>query len=78
MQKDGTQLDQQTQARARRLCVMMNEYIRNMTDAHRDRLMQIHLAEARGTEMNAFLLRKAMNFALRLRAANRSGDVSDD
>lgn len=71
MQTDDAQYDRETRARAERLRVMMNDYIRNMTDAERDRLMQIHLAEARGPEMNAFLLRKAMNLAIRMRALQR-------
>lgn len=57
---------------------MMNEYIRNMTDAERDRLMQVHLAEARGIQMNAYLLRKAMDFAIRMRAASHRKDTAND
>jgi hypothetical protein len=42
----------------------------------RDRDMQVHLAEARGPIQNALLLRRAYNFAIRLRL-NRTDSEPD-
>jgi len=64
-------------ARAMRLCVLMNDHIRNMAPPDRDRMMQVHLAEARGPEMNAQLLRHAMNFAIRIRVARAGNEVAN-
>ena len=50
--------------RAIKLRKIMNDYIRNKTPQERDRMMQIHLAQARGTKMNAQLLRHSMNAML--------------
>ena len=63
-----TEPDQDTLSRAMRVRQLMNDRLRNMTPQERDRLMQIHLAQARGTIMNAYLLRAAMNFGIRIRA----------
>lgn len=60
--------------RAGRVRELMNDYLRNMTPQERDRRMQIHLAQARGPVMNGYLLRKAMDFGLRIRAGR---DVED-
>lgn len=56
---------------ALRLRRMMNEYIRKMTPQERDRILQRHLAQARGPVASALLLRKTTNAMLRANAANR-------
>ncbi len=59
--------DTDTIKRAERLRRMMNEYIRTMTPQERDRMMQVHLAQARGPVANARLLRAMTNFWLRVK-----------
>jgi hypothetical protein len=70
--------DDATMKRAMQVRRMMNESILQRTPQERDRMMQVHLAQARGTTANAFLLRCAMNFALRLRQARSERDAHDD
>ena len=63
--------------RAVRLRQMMNEYLRNRTPQQRDRIMQIHLAQARGPLANALLLRQMANFMIRAKKAQRE-DPDDE
>ncbi len=60
--------DPDTIKRAYRVRELMNEYLCNRTPQERDRIMQIHLAQARGTAANAHLLCQAMDFGIRIRA----------
>lgn len=60
--------------RATRLCQMMNDRLRTMTPQERDRMMQIHLAQARGPVRNGDLLRQAVDRALDIQVA-RAGEA---
>lgn len=60
--------DPEAMERVLKLRAMMNNWLRSRTAQQRDRDMQVHLAEARGPIQNAFLLRHAYNFAIRLRS----------
>lgn len=64
-----TSTDAATIERAMRLRRMMNEHLRNMSPQERDRSMQIHLAQARGPEANAFLLCEMTDVMLRIKKA---------
>lgn len=66
--------DVETMERASRLRRLMNEYLKNMTPQERDRMMQVHLAEARGPIRNGNGLRMLTNTFIRARAAQRSQD----
>lgn len=50
--------------RAIALRKIMNDYIRNKTPQERDRMMQVHLAQARGMKLNTKLLCQTMNSML--------------
>ena len=67
-----------TTERAMQVRRIMNESLRQRTPQDRDRTMQVHMAQARGATANAFLLRCAMNFAIRLRKTQTGTDVHDD
>lgn len=63
------------------LHLLMNDYIRDRSPQERDRMMQVHLAEARGTKRNADLLMQSTEAILRLRGSTRhidGGMVADD
>ena len=64
--------DKETVARAEQLRRMMTDYLRNMSDAERDRMLQVHLAQARGGLLNAELMRRMTAFILRARAAQHT------
>jgi hypothetical protein len=68
----------ETTERARRVVALMNMRLRSMTPQERDRTMQVHLAQARGSVANAHLLRKAVRFSVALRAQRKMEDQSDD
>lgn len=72
--------DRDTTERAMCLRQMMNEFLRKMTAQERDRLMQVHLAQARGPAGNARALRSLTNALIRMRAARQasSSRVEDD
>ena len=70
--------DEKTVERAMQVCRIMNESLRQRTPQERDRIMQAHLAQARGASANAALLRSATNLALRLRRARVETDGHDD
>ena len=61
--------DADTIERAKRLCEIINEYLRTMTPQERDRTMQMHLAQARGPVRNAMLLFDMTAMLLRARQA---------
>jgi hypothetical protein len=56
----------QTRERAQRLRAMTAEYLNSLTPAQRDRLMQTHLAQARGRRLNAELLRGLTHSLVRI------------
>ena len=57
---------------------MMNEYIRTMTPQEQDRMMQVHLAQARGPAKNLELLRSMTAMMVRIRKAQREQDSKHD
>ena len=59
--------DPSTIERAMQLRRMTSEFVRNLTPQQRDRMMQIHLAQARGPIENAMLLRQMTAAILRIR-----------
>ncbi len=61
--------DPGTMKRAVKLRGMMNRFITKMTPQQRDRIMQVHLAQARGARRNGDLLRQAVDRALQIQAA---------
>ncbi len=69
--------DQDMIKRATRLRQMMNEFLRKMTPQERDRKMQIHLAQARGSVANALGLRQMTNFMMQMKQAQMKGPSDD-
>ena len=67
-----THYDSATIARAMRLRRMTAEYVRDMKPQERDRLMQVHLAQARGPIKNRMLLRQMTAAALRIRKGRQA------
>lgn len=63
-------------ARAMRVRELINESLRNRTPQERDRLLQIHLAQARGPKLNAWLLRQSTNAMLTIRRAHQKREAS--
>ncbi len=63
--------DPDTIKRATRLRRMMNEFITTMTPQERDRIMQVHLAQARGPLRNTVLLFEMTAMLLRARQTAR-------
>jgi hypothetical protein len=58
----------------RQLCRMTDEYFNNMSPQDRDRMMQVHLAQARGPVRNGDLLRQAADAIALMRASvDRAG-----
>ena len=55
--------------RFERLCRMIDEHLNNITAQERDRIVQAHLAQARGSVRNGDLLRQMTDAILTLRAA---------
>ena len=70
--------DPDTQARAVRFRRMMNDFLANQTPQERDRMMQVHLAQARGPEGNAMALRRLMGFAIDIRKGRRDSEHTHD
>lgn len=64
--------DKDTIERATRLRQIMNEFITTMTPQERDRVMQVHLAQARGPVRNAMLLFEMTAMLLRARQTARA------
>ena len=64
--------------RAMHLRRMMNEFLRGRSPQERDRMIQSHLAQARGPVMNALLLRKTTNAMLLANAANKKVNPEND
>ncbi len=71
-------LERDTIERGMELRRMMNEYLRTRSPQERDRMMQVHLAQARGPVSNAVLLRRMTNAMLKLRKAAKSTEPSHD
>lgn len=69
-----TPYEEETAERAARLRQMMNDYIRSMTPQERDRMMQVHLAQARGPMHNAKLLCQMTSILLLARQGALSAD----
>lgn len=69
--EDRAAVDAATTARATRLREMIAKMIRTQSPQERDRMLQQHLAQARGRERNAMLLRQMTAFVLQLRAGRR-------
>ncbi len=69
--------DQESIERAVRLRRMMNEYLRNRTPQERDRTMQIHLAQARGSVANVLGLRQMTNFIMQMRRAQTKSGTNE-
>jgi hypothetical protein len=67
--------DPEDTARASRVRELMDDYLRNRTPQERDRLMQIHLAEARGPAMNAWLLSESMDWALTRKSRRNAAGI---
>ncbi len=64
--------DPDTIERAMRLRRIMNEFVTTMTPQERDRVMQVHLAQARGPVRNAMLLCEMTAMLLRARQSARA------
>lgn len=75
---DSERDDPLTRARALRLRQLMNRAIADQTPQDRDRMMQVHLAQARGPEANAVALRRLMDFAIRLGRLRRNAEADHD
>lgn len=69
--------DPDTLERAVRLRRMTAEYLRAMSPQERDRMMQVHLAQARGPAKNLELLRSMTAMMVRIRKAQREQDATD-
>ena len=61
----------ETVERAVRLRRMTAERLRSMTPQERDRMMQVHLAQARGPAANAMLMRQLTATMLRIKKAQQ-------
>jgi hypothetical protein len=72
-----THYESATIERATRLRRMTAEYVRDMKPHERDRLMQVHLAQARGPIKNVMLLRQMTATVLRIRKG-RQTEVNDE
>lgn len=59
--------DEETLQRAMRVRHLMDDRLHTMTPQERDRLMQVHLAQARGPVRNATLLLEMTSMLLRAR-----------
>ena len=69
--------DPDTLERAVRLRRMTAEYLRAMSPQERDRMMQVHLAQARGPAKNLALLRSMTAMMVRIRKAQREQDTKN-
>ena len=63
--------DPATLERVEKLRLLMNDYIRNQSAPHRDRILQVHLAQARGPGRNLRLLCETTAMLLRARQKMR-------
>lgn len=72
-----SQTNQDATERAVRLRRMTAEYLRAMSPQERDRMMQVHLAQARGPAKNLELLRSMTAMMVRIRKAQREQDATD-
>ncbi len=69
--------DPDTLERAVRLRRMTAEYLRAMSPQERDRMMQVHLAQARGPAKNLELLRRMTAMMVRIKKAQQEQDGRD-
>lgn len=67
-----TRFEPATIERAMRLRRMTAEHVRDMKPHERDRLMQVHLAQARGPIKNAMVLRQMTATILRIRKGRQA------
>ena len=72
-----SQTDPDTLERAVRLRRMTAEYLRAMSPQERDRLMQVHLAQARGPAKNLALLRSMTAMMVRTKKTLRERNAVD-
>ena len=71
-------IDSDTIERAMRLRRMTRDMLANMSPQERDRMLQQHLAQARGPVRNAILLRQMTAMVLRAREAAQAREAADD
>lgn len=64
--------------RAVRLRKMTDELLNSMSPSQRDRMMQTHLAQARGARLNALLMRQVTDTLLRLQAQRSPSEQTHD
>ncbi len=69
--------DPDTLERAVRLRRMTADYLRAMSPQERDRMMQVHLAQARGPAKNLELLRSMTAMMVRIKKARQEQDGRD-
>ncbi len=69
--------DPDTLERAVRLRRMTAEYLRAMSPQERDRMMQVHLAQARGPQKNLELLRRMTAMMVQIKKARQEQDGRD-
>ena len=70
--------DAEAQQRLATLCRMTREMLERMTPAERDRMMQEHLAAARGPERNLQLLCDMTRTVLALRKQTQNKETKGD
>ena len=66
--KAESNVEQEIRRRFALLCRMTGDYLSNMSPQQRDRMMQVHLAQARGATHNGDLLRDMTDAILMMRA----------
>jgi len=69
--------DPDTLERAVLLRRMTADYLRAMSPQERDRMMQVHLAQARGPAKNLELLRRMTAMMVRIKKARQEQDGGD-
>ena len=75
---NGRVADAASCERFARLCRMTGDMLAIMTPAERDRMMQEHLAAARGPQRNLQLLCEMTRALLAIRARNRNEETKGD
>ena len=68
--------EHETRERALRLRRMTDDLLNGMTPQERDRMLQTHLAQARGPMPNALLVRQMTDVLLRARATTKQQDTT--
>ena len=72
--KAESNVEQEIRRRFALLCRMTGDYLSNMSPQQRDRMMQVHLAQARGPVANITLLRQATAAMLRIKKAQKGAE----